>query len=88
MKERALAVASTLLFLLAACSSESEIGEACDRPGGTVDFCEGGLVCGKPADSSSALVCIPICLDDKDCPNDADCKGVEGTNLKGCRFKD
>jgi len=76
------------LFTVVACSSESEPFEACDVPGGTQDVCEPGTVCGKPTSSSRALVCIFICGDDKDCPRDYDCKGVDGTSLKGCRAKD
>ena len=77
-----------LLFaLLAACNSESDPGEACDVPGGTGDVCASGTVCGKPSDKTGAIVCIPICGEDKDCPKDYECKGVESTNIKGCRFK-
>ena len=31
---------------------------------------------------------IFICDDKKQCPKDYDCNGVEGTSIKGCRFKD
>lgn len=79
-------VASAVL-LLASCSSEADPGEPCEQPGGTVDVCTQGTVCGKPSDKAVAIVCIPICFDDKQCPKDYDCKGVEGTNIKGCRFK-
>jgi hypothetical protein len=79
---------ATFLAALSACSSESEPGEACDVPGGTVDVCERGTVCGRPSEKSNALVCIFTCFEDKDCPRDSDCKGVEGTSVKGCRFKD
>lgn len=87
MKYAALALLMSL-SLLAACSSEQGPGEACDIPGGTVDVCKPGTVCGRPTKQSHALVCIYACLDDKDCPRDFDCKGVEGTHVKGCRFKD
>ncbi len=84
---RRLLLASTLAFLSMACGSESDPGEACDRPGGTADVCGSDTVCGKPSDSSNVLVCIYICGDDKDCPSGADCKGVDGTSIKGCRSK-
>jgi hypothetical protein len=74
--------------VLLACSSESAPGEGCDVPGGTADVCEPGTVCGKPVDDAVGLACIYVCADDRDCPPDHDCKGVEGTSLKGCRFKD
>jgi hypothetical protein len=76
------------VFALVSCSSESDPGEECDAPGGTVDVCASGTVCGRPTEHSNALVCIRACVDDKDCPRDAECKGVEGTSIKGCRFKD
>lgn len=83
---------STLAILLAlmtvvACSSEGDPGEGCDRPGGTIDVCAPGTVCGRPADGAVALVCIPLCSADDQCPKGYRCKGVDGTNLKGCRFK-
>jgi hypothetical protein len=77
-----------LTVLAAACSSESDPGESCDRPGGTSGTCVSGTVCGKPSDKSTGIVCIPMCADDKDCPSGYGCKGVDGTNVKGCRFKD
>ena len=76
------------LLVTSACSSESEPGEECDMPGGGGGVCEEGTVCGRPSEKSNALVCIFACLDDKDCPPDSDCKGVDGTSVKGCRFKD
>jgi hypothetical protein len=85
---------ATLLLVLAvigltlACNSASDPGEACDRPGGTRDVCEDGTVCGRPTDKSNAHVCIPICFEGDDCPKDYECKGVDGTSIKGCRFKD
>lgn len=71
----------------AACDSESEPGETCDVPGGTRDVCVPGTVCGKPDNGPSPLVCLFICDNDKDCPRDYACKGVEGTSLKGCRVR-
>ena len=88
MSKRTLAAALGLFALVAACSSESDPGEECDAPGGTADVCAPGTVCGAPSEKAVVLVCVPICLDDKDCPKDHDCKGVAGTNVKGCRFKD
>ncbi len=44
--------------------------------------CAPGLV------ARNVYVCIFACGDDKDCPREAECKGVEGTSLKGCRYKD
>ena len=81
-----------LLFLVlgsvVACSSESDPGESCDRPGGTIDVCERGTVCGRPSEKSNVLVCIYACNDGKDCAPGTDCKGVDGTSIKGCRAKD
>ena len=77
-----------LLLLAAACSSEADAGEPCDVQGGGDGVCETGTVCGRPTEKSSAPVCIYACRDDKDCPNGAECKGVDRTNVKGCRFKD
>jgi len=79
--------AAALMTLLLACSSESDPGEACDRPGGTKDVCVSGTVCGKPSDKATQPVCIAICSQDSDCPKDWDCKGVDGTSIKGCRSK-
>jgi hypothetical protein len=83
----ALAVLAVLALsvLTAACSSEADAFEKCDVPGGTRDVCVNGTVCGKPTDKSVALVCIPVCIDDKTCPKGQSCKGVDGTNVKGCR---
>ncbi len=78
---------TVLVVVLAACSSESDPGESCDRPGGTKDVCASGTVCGKATDQSTQPVCIPICAEGADCPKDYECKGVEGTNIKGCRLK-
>ena len=83
-----LSIGSVLLVLVVACSGEADFGEACDVPGGGPGVCEDGTVCGKPSDKSGALLCIPTCIDDKDCPGGHDCKGVEGTSAKGCRYKD
>jgi hypothetical protein len=77
-----------VLIATAACSSESDPGEACDRPGGTSDVCSEGTVCGKPTSKSENFVCVFICDENKQCPKDYDCNGVEGTSIKGCRFKD
>jgi hypothetical protein len=41
----------------------------------------------EPTDKSGALVCIDIGGDDRNCPKDAERKGVEGTSIKGCRFR-
>lgn len=79
---------SALLIAVGACSSEAEPGEPCELPGGTEDVCAPGTVCGKPADKALALVCIPLCSHDDQCLKNYDCKGVEGTPLKGCRLKD
>jgi hypothetical protein len=84
-------VLSLLFFvtvLVAACSGESEAFEECDHPGGGPGVCEPGLVCGRASEKAPGYACIPLCDDDKDCANGSDCKGVEGTNVKGCRFKD
>lgn len=78
----------SLLALLAGCSSEQGPGEPCDIPGGTVDVCEPGTVCGRPSNKSRALVCVFACLDNRDCPRGYECKGVEGTGIKGCRYDD
>jgi hypothetical protein len=75
-------------FVFVACSNVSDPGEACDVPGGTRDVCDDGHVCAKPSDKSNAIVCMPICFEGKQCPKDYDCKGVDGTSLKACRFKD
>lgn len=88
MLKRAVVAILGLLALVTACSSESDLGEECEAPGGTVDVCAPGTVCGAPSEKAVVLVCIPICADDKDCPKDHDCKGVAGTSVKGCRFKD
>ena len=89
MRKTSIAAAVLALFaLMTACNGESEAGEACDAPGATVDVCEPGTVCGRPSSKTDALVCIFTCSDGKDCPRDYDCKGVEGTSIKGCRFKD
>ncbi len=87
MKKSSSVATVALLVLLTACSSESDPGESCDRPGGTNDVCVSGTVCGKPSDKATQIVCIPICGADSDCPKDYDCKGVDGTNVKGCRLK-
>ncbi|MDB4935384.1 MAG: hypothetical protein JWP87_2356 [Labilithrix sp.] len=79
---------AVLTAVAAACSSESDAFESCDVAGGTNGTCVSGTVCGKGSDKGGAIVCIPICIDDKDCPKDYGCKGVDGTNIKGCRFKD
>jgi len=83
---KAILIGVAVLAAITACSGESNPGEQCDRPGGTDGVCEEGTVCGRPTEKSNALVCIWVCFDDKDCPGDADCKGVEGTPIKGCRF--
>lgn len=80
--------AIVLSALVPACSSEAKVGESCDRPGGTEDVCENGAVCGKPSDKAIGLACIPVCVSDVNCPSGYECKGVEGTSIKGCRFKD
>jgi len=41
----------------------------------------------ETTDESGALVCIDIVGDDRNRPKDAECKGVEGTSIKGCRFR-
>jgi hypothetical protein len=88
MRKTLVVVVGLVTFTLApACSSESDPFEDCDVPGGTRDVCSAGTVCGKPTDKSGGFACIPICVDDKDCPKDYDCKGVDGTSLKGCRLK-
>lgn len=87
MRTSQIVVALAIFACVAACSSESDVGEQCDRPGGTNDVCEPGSVCGKPSEKATVIVCVPICGDDKDCPSGSDCKGVEGTSFKGCRFK-
>jgi hypothetical protein len=87
MKKTSLLVAASLLALLTACSSESDPGESCNSPGGTKDVCVSGTVCGKPSDKATQIVCIPICGADSDCPKDYECKGVDGTSIKGCRLK-
>ena len=88
MRFTSIVITVAVVTSLLACSSESDVGEACERPGGSRDVCEQGTVCGKPSDKSSALVCIPTCANDDQCPKDYGCKGVEGTSIKGCRFKD
>lgn len=88
MEKRSIAAVLAVLALVTACSSEGAPGEDCDVPGATVDVCEPGTVCGRPNENTNALVCIYTCADDKDCPRDYKCKGVEGTSIKGCRFKD
>ncbi len=85
---RKAAVLVALALVAIACSSEADLGEACDVPGGTVDVCTNGTVCGRPSEKAGGISCIPICATDDQCPKGADCKGVEGTNIKGCRFKD
>jgi len=87
MKNSSFVVTGALLALIAACSGESDRGESCDRPGGTKDVWVSGTVCAKPSDKATQLVCIPICGADSDCSKDSDCKGVDGTSIKGCRFK-
>lgn len=86
----ALLIAAVVLgpVFATACSSEADAFEQCDVPGGTRDVCTEGTVCGKPTDKSTGLVCIPACIGDKDCPPNYDCKGVDGTSVKGCRLKD
>jgi hypothetical protein len=83
-----IAALAILGSLAPACSSESDAGEGCDAPGGGDGVCEEGTVCGKPTDKAGYLVCIVICIGDKDCPGGGECKGVDGTSIKGCRFKD
>jgi hypothetical protein len=87
MRSKFLSFLVLSLILTAACSSESDPGERCDSPGGTRDVCASGTVCGKPTEKATSLTCIYICADDKDCPPNSECKGVDGTSLKGCRYK-
>jgi hypothetical protein len=80
---------ATLLVITFACNPESSLWEECDRPAGTAGVCEPGTVCGRPSSNSSVLVCVPACSKDDHCPKDADCKEVvDGSGIKGCRYKD
>ena len=85
---RHLSSLAAVLAILVACNSESDLGDECDRAGGGPGTCEDGTVCGRPTEKAAQFVCIRICGEGKDCPSGSDCKGVEGTSVKGCRFKD
>jgi hypothetical protein len=73
---------------LAACGGEGAVGEECGESGVEDGECEAGAVCGKRSDGSESLECLTICKGDQDCPSDLACKGVAGTDIKGCRAKD
>jgi len=70
-----------------ACSSEHGAGEACEHIGAGSGECKSGLVCAVAASNTPGLACMPVCLHDTDCLGDQECNGVEGTNVKACRFK-
>jgi hypothetical protein len=70
----------------AACSGRGSQGESCAHTGST-DDCKSGLVCGKPTDSATSFQCLITCKGDGDCPSGTSCKGVDGTDIKGCRGK-
>lgn len=81
-------VVAILIWTVAGCGGEGDIGEECDASGATEGECVGGLICGKASDSSDVLVCLRLCADQDECASDEDCNGIEGTSLKGCRLKD
>lgn len=78
-----------VLFLMlfavgsAACGADALIGEECDESGVADGECETGGVCGKNA--AGVLVCLKICNDRAECQVNQECRGVEGTTIKGCR---
>ena len=79
------ALASVTLLLsvvIAGCGGTSAIGEECYKVGET-DVCDEGGVCGK--NQQGVIVCQKICKDKPECGAGEDCRGVEGTSLKGCR---
>jgi hypothetical protein len=80
--------AACLLICLASCSGEGAVGDECDESGAEEGECEEGALCGKLSDDSDQLECLTICKGDEDCPSDKSCKGVAGTDIKGCRAKD
>ena len=78
-------LAGVVALVATACSSEADAFEACEQPGGTVDVCEPGTVCGRSHDKLNLFACVPICEQNKDCPHNQECHPVEGSGLKGCR---
>jgi hypothetical protein len=87
MRRSFVVLAVSVLGLLAACSSERDVGEGCDVPAGTRDVCEPGAICGRFSEKTRAFACVPICDRDDHCPRDSDCKEVEKSGIKGCRWK-
>jgi hypothetical protein len=79
---------AVLLLSIPSCGGEGAVGDACDESGAEEGECEEGALCGKLADDSEELECLTICKGDEDCPSDRACKGVSGTDIKGCRAKD
>lgn len=69
--------------LVAACSSEGEVGESCEKEGDTEGQCTNAGVCGK--NKSGALVCLRRCIDYVHCPEGEVCESVPNSDLKGCR---
>jgi hypothetical protein len=64
---------------------EGEIGDACDEPGST-DECVDDAVCtNENSDSDDENVCRQLCEEQEDCPDDLNCNGVSGSNLKSCQ---
>jgi hypothetical protein len=83
MRLRNFVVATMCLLALGVVSGcgKADPGEQCDSH----SDCDDGLVCGKPYNDAAGFACLYICRDDKDCPAGSECKGVEATDVKGCR---
>ena len=79
---RKLSTLLVALFVIAACSGEGSVGDACDTEGKVDGECEDGAVCGK--NKNGAVVCLKQCQSDAECAP-LGCNGVSGTNIKGCR---
>ena len=79
---RTLAMICMVWLLVAACSSDSEIGESCDSVAST-DECVEDAICTNEEDDTA--VCRLICEDQEDCPADHSCNGVSGTSTKSCQ---
>jgi len=88
MRHTRLLIAAGFLICSASCSGEGAVGDECGESGVEDGECESGGVCGKRSDDSEVLECLKICKGDEDCPSDLACKGVSGTDIKGCRAKD
>jgi hypothetical protein len=66
---------------LASCGGPGEIGDTCSTPGSREE-CIDDAVCEKLQEGD--LQCLLVCVDQADCPEDFDCNGTSGTNIKSC----